>query len=488
MKNLYSIKFFLVLAICALFGASCSDELVETKEFDTAEVNVALVEGADATQATVRFTPNEHTAKFKYAIGTENDRDAFVSGAISTSEENGNDVFEHTFVSLTENSRYVVFAMAYNADGTPGPVSSIAVETFVGDMVVNEVFTGYESLARQIVASSKYRAVEYQLVTSLDMIEEFENSHAGMGSDKVRIDDLFREFTATFFELEQSTTYYLLVRAEDRFGNWTKTFHYEMATGSANEMPSIDITLGFSDFWVSELSFVPNDLTSDYIILYNEAGVLENYYVGMQLYGGDYFGYMVSQYDRMLTSPVTGDVIYTGATIGKYANEGQDMNHPYEVIVLLADNDGNPSSVVRKLWNTPKVDPAAGVAQVAIASINSTAAGTEFVFTPNSNTIGYYFETFTAAYLDGTDGYPSSSVKDEAWLRDFFVKNAANYSRSGTQWRYLHLNGLWNNSWNDTTTATMPGVLAEIVVMPINKNGLYDGQGPLARQRFTTAP
>lgn len=78
------------------------------------------------SDVTVKFVPTEETAKFNYAIGSEQDRENFENGDIvGMQTETSNQEITHTWKDLEAGEYYVVYAMAYDEDGAAGPVSAL---------------------------------------------------------------------------------------------------------------------------------------------------------------------------------------------------------------------------------------------------------------------------------------------------------------------------------------------------------------------------
>jgi len=88
-------------------------------------VSIEFVGTPGVSDVTVKFVPTEETAKFNYAIGSEQDRENFENGDIvGMQTETSNQEITHTWNELEAGEYYVVYAMAYDEDGAAGPVSS----------------------------------------------------------------------------------------------------------------------------------------------------------------------------------------------------------------------------------------------------------------------------------------------------------------------------------------------------------------------------
>lgn len=472
-----------LFAFASLF-ASCKDgkTIYDADDNQSAKVEIASAEFIHESSATVIFTPSSNTIKYEYAIGQESDRAAFNDGTMARETKEGKESMEYTFTSLNVNTAYMVFARAYSVEDVPGPTTSLIVHTFNNEIIVNESFTGYESFSVGISAIPTYYAVEYKMVTSLDnaVVKAFESE--ADDPDKVTQESLFKEFHVTFFDLQESTKYYVLIRAKDRQGNWTKTFIYETTTKAKSEVPSIDVTFDYNEFWLTGVTFEPSDNAGAYFLWYVEQGALENYFLSMSMYAGNYFDYMKDQFGNI---NYNGNV-YTDKASLPYVNDGMDLERGYEVHILLIDRDGNPSSTIRRQWNTPSFDEGAGTAKVGI-EVTPTALGGKYTFTPNDATMGFFCETYTAELIDGNDEW-NPGAKDDEWI----INNLMNYVYSapyiiGTQWQYRSTDfpEFWPCYWEDASGGDYEsGTEFIVAVVPLNKNGVY-GVGEVTKFRYT---
>ncbi len=481
MKNLLQ-KSFMPMAAAVLLAGSCSEgETVYDWDGSSAPVieRIEPVGPAYADRVTVRITPGSGAAGYEFAIGTESDYGAFVTGTLDRQKAEGDRPAEHTFAGLERNSGYIVYARALREDGSAGPASNAAVRTFGAAIEVAEQFAGDRSLAFTISPSVEYQSVEYALATTPDRTEEFETPGLTTDLEIIRESDVFREFTATYFDLTPDTPYYLYVRGKDRYGNLTETLVTESGTRPADEVPSVEISSDIADFWITRYTFTPNSLTGMYFLLYVEAGALDGFYMSMKSYGGNYLEYLLSQ-------STSGKNLYDTEQTLPYVHENQDLERAYEIYALVFDREGNPASVVRKSWRTPSYVPDAGTAEVGIR-VEPASNGATYYWSPNDATVGFYYETFTAELIDGHDQY-DPGAKDEQWVKDFFTARAMSYLMGGHwNYRYLPELGYWEDRWTDDSGEDLePGTELIVYVMPLNANGLVDGIGTLTSQRYST--
>lgn len=470
-------------AIALFFATGCGDPetFYEGSETSYATVKIALA-NAGAEDVTVLFTPDMEAVKFEYAIGTASDKAAFDAGTLTRTTEQGNKALQHTFSDLQANTAYLIFARAYTGEDSPaGPTTTFTVRAFSGALSVQQGFLGYESMSFIMDGVPAYTVLEYALAESDSdaVIADFEKPRP-QNLSKTIIEDLYRTHTATFFDLEQETEYFFLLRGQDRFGEWSETFVCSATTGSATQMPSMKIELTMSDFWVSEIKYTPSSNTPVYAIISGQPEAYD-YYLGPLVYAGSYEDFLMERYRLGIDR-------YTETKTEGYINAEFFLDTPYVVYALLFDADGNPSSVIRKEWATPAFDESAGLAKVGV-DVTPTALGGNYTFTPNSETYAFLCETYTAELIDGNDPW-DPGAKDDEWITGNLLDRAAWYSSDpslwGKCWQYKSYPELWTLTWNDDSAGDYPaGTELIVAIIPVNKNGFYGGIGELTTARYT---
>jgi hypothetical protein len=470
-KNLLSTGFFVVTALLTMLSACGDPETIYAPTPLTpagAEVTIELL-ASDNPDRDVRvmFSPGADAVKYKFAIGTTEDLDNFKEGRLDSETVEGVEATEHVFASLESGATYMLFARAYLEDGTEGPVSSLIAHTSI--IVIEPDFIGSESMAWKIAPSLGYRAIEYSLSTSLDNPDDVILSYGK--------DDLVAPWTATFFDLTPETTYYLSVKAQDRYGVWTEDIVTEVTTKSFEEVPGLTVTSNIHDFWIEELTFTPNSQTSFFAFYFTEGGVMGPESYQILAYNGDYKQYLI---DNVIN--FQGAILYDAETTQQYVNAYQALGVPYDLYVMLfGPDDSEPSIVTRVSWTTPDYDESAGVAEVGV-TVEPTTSGAIYTWAPNDDTVGFYYETFTTQWI--ADNVSMTGMQEEDMIRDWFT----NMSQSlfETQWNYRYLpDWFWEPTWTDESGAELPsGTELAIYVMPLNKNGLFDGVGKLTKVTY----
>ena len=126
MKKLLIQPCVLMVASLGLLLTACGEtENGPVKVLGEPTVSIEFVGTPGVSDVTVKFVPTEETAKFNYAIGSEQDRENFENGDIvGMQTETSNQEITHTWNELEAGEYYVVYAMAYDEDGAAGPVSA----------------------------------------------------------------------------------------------------------------------------------------------------------------------------------------------------------------------------------------------------------------------------------------------------------------------------------------------------------------------------
>lgn len=492
MKKLLCLTISCLLAILLLFTACSEKDPIYnpvSEETTHPTVTIILDEEPDADKVKVTITPSQYADKVEYAIGKSTDKDKFNDGSLSRRTSDNNEPVTDTFDSLDSGASYMIFARALRTVGEQdiaGPTTTHLIHTFNGELAITQNFVGVESMAFNIQAIPTYVNVEYMLATdankaTIDYFESTETDPEERG--KIVEKYVSREtFSATFFDLLPNTTYYFLVRGEDRLGNRTKTFVYEATTYSKTEAPYVEASMDFNSFWLTGITFTPNDATKKYYLNFVGAGALNGFYMSMAMYCGDYKLYL----SRSAANDPNN--IYNSIEAEMpFVNGEFDLDAEYEVFILVFDHDDNPVSVQRFYWQLPGLNHETGTAKVEI-NVEPTNKGGKYTFTPNEHTVAFVCETFTAELIDGNDPV-NPGAKDEEWIRNFLTNRLYGYSMSagGTQWHYKYFAPYyWTGTWEDDSAddATYPsGTELEIIVMPMNENGLL-GIGELTRKRY----
>lgn len=473
--------YFIAFASMAFLGACTKTEfkLDPSAESDNTVAIELLSSENTKTEVSALFTPAEEVTKYEFAIGTRDDLENFTAGSLETVTVEGNEPAEHVFDNLNEGTPYTLFARAYIGDQA-GPVASAIAHTLADELTIEESFTGSQSAAYKIIPTSVIKGISYELRTAPD--------GGGDAIDSYSREDISVPWTATFFDLTPSTTYYLTVKSEDRYGNRLEDRVKTFTTKALDDAPGLNVTKNIDDFWITEFTLTPNDNTARFMLYYVEKGALDNNSITVQAWQGNYIEVLSEQLYYSTPRPT-----FTDATTQQYVNQHQSLLVSYELYVLLFDSNDEFFGASRIGWTTPDYDESAGVAEVGV-SVQPTDKGAVYTFEPNDDTVGFYYETFLAATIDGTDQF-DPGAKDEAWVTQWFQDNAI-YLQVPTdvrsaQWSYRYLPpsfGYWQLSWTDDSAADPElfpsGTEFIIYVMPLNKNGLYDGVGTLTSQRY----
>lgn len=421
----------------------------------------------------IGFKPGADVVKWEYAIGSADDLADFATGRMEVETVFDNLPANILFDGLAKNSRYMVFARAYTPGSEePGAISSAVAHTSEVNLTVTESFLGSESAAYNIAPGLEYRAIEYALESSPDNIGDF--------TAIFTVNDPYRPYVATFFDLKPDTDYYLLVRAQDRFGDWSNTLATKITTRAFDQVPGVTVTTNHSDFFIVDDTFTPNSKTQQYCVFFSEQGPLDldGSIMSTNAYNGDYLAYIKKQAESL--------EIHRGEKAIQFLNVYLTLDIKYEYYILLYDQEGNATQVVRKRWSTPSYDPSADVAKVDILAVVPSTTGGIYEWGPNDATHGFFFETFAAELIDGND--PNDpGPKDETWIREWFIENK-NSLMMDYKFNYRYLTefpGWWEKLYfEESGGGFASGAEFVIYVMPLNKNGIMDGVGEITSYRY----
>lgn len=192
------------------------------------EVRVTDVE---AEEIAVEFLPGGGTVRYRYALGTEGDREDFLSGrmrGIVTADAGGTD--EVRFDGLAAETAYVVYAFALNSSGEKSEPQAVPVTTVSGQPSVSvEIADNTGTSIKAVFEPNRYAAAfRYALGTAADRAA-FEN---GTMKGAVTVRGPGR-VEYEFGELVPLTGYTLFTAACDESDEWGGVQELPVATADA---------------------------------------------------------------------------------------------------------------------------------------------------------------------------------------------------------------------------------------------------------------
>ncbi len=198
---------------------------------DAAPALEVRVTDVAAEEVAVEFLPGGGTVRYRYAIGTEGDREGFLSGrmrGIVTADAGATD--EVRFDGLAAETAYVVYALALNSSGEKSDPLAVPVTTVSGRPSVSvEIIENTGTSIKVAFEPNGYAsAFRYAL---------------GMAADRAAFEDGTMRGTTTvrgpgrmeygFGELVPLTGYTLFTAACDESGEWGEVQELPVTTGDA---------------------------------------------------------------------------------------------------------------------------------------------------------------------------------------------------------------------------------------------------------------
>ncbi|MDU1891518.1 MAG: hypothetical protein E6767_12590 [Dysgonomonas sp.] len=472
-KNLlYSYMSVLVIAF-GMFFTSCDGD--DKEPLLSPSVTLEKIITTSSDKFTVVFQPNEVTTRYVYAIGDEANRDAFIAGTYSGIKEvEGRAENTVIFQGLEENSVYTVFARAYDADGTAGPIASVKVKTRkpLNDFETERQYLTSNAVAFTIKSSTEYYKYVFGLGKDGDIIDFEEGTLEGMLTKEE-----ISQYTASYFNLEANTEYVFFVKAYDRLSDEpTETKEIKIKTAGRNEAPEVSFNIDYIDIYNGDYSFTPNDKCGKISVFVAREGEHEDLINNEIYWKGDILT-MANRWTEANNGLVTigygGTLKMSHLTPKLLLGELDPFNHPMEAYVLIYDKDNKPFAIQRFKFKTPAYNDNAGVADVELTISNITSEGAFYEFYPNEHALGLVYQTFDAEWVEELK---TSSEYYDGYIEDF-----------------LHLDGYWAYCYG-AITPTFPERTAEadkeyyVYYMVMNSNGPSGGWSKLKRSIFKTLP
>ncbi|GEM_PF-1307577 len=467
-------KYIILLVSVAftLFFAGCESDFVDP--LISPSIEIKRVPSMSQSEITIVFAPSRTVSQFEYAIGDESDEESFLNGTYSgiVKVEDG-DTHEVKFPGLTQNSVYTIFARAYSANGTPGPLASIKEKTRKPSTEIN-VQVEYEainSVAVTITADVSYNKYEYALGLEGDLANFENGSLSG-----IKTSEEISKYTANFFNLQPATDYIFYIKAYDRTSKLaTKTLEFPVRTANRGAVPAVECKINHIDLYKGEYLFTPNEHVGKVAAAFTLNGELDDVINNEIYWKGNMINMLESwaQANQQLVSegydePFTAEYTTPKMLLGEY----DPYKYPIEVFVLVYDKNEKPFAVQRFVFYTPEYNSNAKEARAELKISNITQNGALYEFTPNEHAIGMFFETF-----------------DADWVHETMQ---ADYYYEGFLERYVSYYGYWSYFYK-TIVSTFPERNAEpgkkyyVFYMAINGNGT-DGYGPLNYLVYETLP
>ncbi len=412
---------------------------------------------------TVKFSPDERTSAFEYALGLATQSEQFEAGTMEGIEKvDSVEERDVTFEGLDPQVIYTVFARGYDSDGNKGPVAMLSVRTITDAISVDMQYAADNSAAFMIHTSFDYYRIEYALGKASDK-EAFD---AGTLEGTVILEEVY-DWVPNFFGLTPETDYSFFMRAYDRMERPTIVYECPFTTlAVGSDFPDAEFTVESTDVYRSEFTFTPNSSCGKMIVLMAREGQHDIIISDPMGFAGDLM--------RMLPAWVkTGEAIeITEEDTFYFTTPELATDNKIEAYVMVFDESGEPFSVKRWGASTPSFDESLPAATVTATISNITAVGATYTFTAAENTLGFLFDTVDADWYD--DFKANDPGYYDNYLRDRFLTD-------NVWWRYKM------EVVPFTEQEAEAGKRYYIGICPINENGLTDPDwGALYLKEYTT--
>lgn len=475
LQNAYLSVLSLAGALGLLSGAvSCSESVICTDCATLPSVSVELMQSEDYSQCRVLFTPAPGTEHFTYYLGTEDDLASFEDGSLTGVESLYTDSPQEViFYDLEFKKEYMIYARAFNEEGTPGGVA--AVRFFNGQKVVLEtVYVTDNSAGVSIKMGDDWSSCRYYLGT-MDEKSDFVSGKIP-GDTLVDLD----RYIVNGFDLQPETEYALFVLPVNRMGVQYNVMEHAFLTAAKGSCPDFTLDFNTNNSCLVEPVLTPNDKCGKImasISLSTTEGTM-NEMTDKQMLDRNYNGDAQALFADLETAgrvqkAFNGNPLLVQASLRSLLECGREL----EMLVMLYDKDGNYTGTKFFTFSTPDIDAGAGQAEATVEIVDIINGGSDWgsyhtvkaIIHPNENTLGYFVRMMSVDEYeqmvqqeDGENKLREQMMND--WSYTTFVYGDQPYAFINEKIYSWYTNNC-------------------IVVCPFNVNG-KDGWGPITAEYF----
>lgn len=463
----------MVVSLGMLFTACKKGEGTVTI-LDEPTVSIEFVGTPGVSDVTVKFIPTEKAAKYNFAIGTDQDRENFENGDIvGMQSEDSNQEVTYSWSDLEAGEYYVVYAMAYDAEGAAGPVSAHGFKTASSDFLVEAYYVGDNSAAFRITNTNDYYTYKFALGTADDK-EAFMNDELEAITTKSEVFD----WAENYFDLIPDTEYVFYCQGQDRSGRSTQLFEIPITTYSegSDEIPNFVFEEGPKDFYMQEYTVTPNALCKQLVLYQQPEGASDGTMFGVN----NWKGLLLDMFDSWKDIENIGSVAY-GACITTAVNEelkaqmttvDLELENPLDVYVTAYDEMYNPYLVKKFKNTTPAFNSSAALPDASdftITTSNVTAEGLDVSISYTSdNTRAFFYDLVSGNYWENEIKGDMEALKNKM-ITDY-LNLAWCYNPAG---KAIENNYVFSE--DEQKTDAVPGATLYVGVLAMNENGPIEG-------------
>lgn len=409
MKQFLTKSFALTLIALGCIFTSC-EKTTKTEVLDPQPgVKVTLIEPMGTNDVTAQFVANDQAAYYAYAIGTDTaiDKELFLSGTLpGYTTFAGKEPKTVKFEDLEQGVRYVIYAIAFDANDAKGPLSVTSVYTAEHNFVVTKQYVGDNSAGFDIRCSDDYSSYIYCLGKPDDR-EAFINGE--LEGIKRRSETFI--YTENFFGIQPDTDFVFYAMGFDRHGDETDLIEIPIRTAALNsdEIPNATVTYGEADFYAQNYTITPNAKCKKVVfyqkrqvdfndVIENKNNWASNY---MEMFDA-WQGYTPDKITEMTTTfSATDKILEARPFLVEF-----ELGVAVDLYVLVYDENYKPAHVKHIPRTLPAKNPALAIplASEFDCKLNNFSAETQTIdfsvkYT-GDNLTGYFFEIIDKAWYD----------------------------------------------------------------------------------------
>ncbi len=456
---------FVTVAISVLFASCSTDPSGDIVKQAVVAISDATMESSTSISATL--TPDANCAWYEYAIGTSDDRAAFLAGELEgiLSATEAQDVL---FEDLEENQTYTIYARGYSSNDTAGSLASFDIRCYSVECGIETLYVGTTSTGFLFTPSSSVYRVDYAFDKS-GLAEDFDSGD--INNIKTLTEESYK--AVNFFDLEEDTSYTLYYKYYDRLGGISETMEIEVKTSNKESAPCVELELGEINTYIGYYTFVPNDNCSKYSFLVGADDQYSEIYDSVG-WGGDVYSMIISWAD--FEDDDWG--VYSRDDEHKFSLLTLDLysSTDMEFFVVTYDESGAAYSLEKFEFSTPLYD-VTGTAEIeSITPLSIENYSASFTITPNEHVFATFYAVFTKASYDDYWAY-------DDYLEDFQYLFLEDFT-SGEEVLVIG-----NEPFTYTEDSTLsPSTTYYVVAIPLDGSGIETetGWGDAFTYEFTT--
>lgn len=466
--KLFKIPVILLSAIVTLILTGCNKNDTEQIDAGSASVSISVFETGNDSESRAVFKPTENTFSFIYAIGLKDDIESFKNLTLeSISQIEGNKETEFIFKDIDSENQYYIFAMAYDENKKPGPVSVQIAKTIDSDFKVSTQYISDESAGFTIDFNNGYSYCDWALGRPEDK-EKFLNGE--LETESIT-DPILPHKGINYFNLTPDTEYSFFVKGYDRIGICTSFREIQFTTASKDNCPKASLNIDEQDVYRGKYTFTANDNCGKICVLMCEKG-----YYDMIMFDNSHFSGNIVQMLIQWEEINLGEVDFTTkkSLTKVFHTASLTPESELEAYVLSYDKDFNPAGLQHFTFTTPAFNNEAPDCTVSISISDITSSGAKYTYRFGENTLGFMYDTVEADWYD--DVKNNSSEWNEFYLHNILFEN---------QQYWAYSKDYENGIVEFTESSGNPNFRYYAAACPMNENGIKGWQ-PAVLVEYTT--